>query len=110
VPSAALRDRDAEWKEKQIAGQPENDMLQVPQNGSLVHYANWEWSQTPADQGKGWNENTRMHVASVSKFLTAVGLIKLLDTKGISYDAKIIDYLPTYWSKGKNTRTYLKIA
>jgi len=32
-----------------------------------------------------------MHLASVSKYLTAVGLVKALDAKGISYDAKIID-------------------
>jgi len=41
-------------------------------------------------------------VASVSKFLTAVGLVKVLDSKNISYDTAIIDYLPTYWSKGNN--------
>jgi CubicO group peptidase (beta-lactamase class C family) len=43
-----------------------------------------------------------MHLASVSKFLTAVGTVKLLDSKGISYDTPIINYLPTYWSKGTN--------
>jgi CubicO group peptidase (beta-lactamase class C family) len=41
-----------------------------------------------------------MHIASVSKFLTAVAMMKTLDAKGISYDAKIWPYLPTYWSKG----------
>jgi CubicO group peptidase (beta-lactamase class C family) len=77
-------------------------ILQIRQNGNLVHVGIWNWAQTPADQNKGWDENTRMHVASVSKFLTAVGLVKVLDSKKISYDAKIIDYLPTYWKKGKN--------
>ena len=41
-----------------------------------------------------------MHVASVSKLLTAMGVAKALDLKGISYDAKIVDYLPNYWVKG----------
>ena len=77
-------------------------MLQVRQNGVLVHVGQWNWSQTPSNAATGWNENTRMHVASVSKYLTAVGLVKALNAKGISYDAKIIDYLPTYWSKGSN--------
>jgi CubicO group peptidase (beta-lactamase class C family) len=77
-------------------------MLQVRQNGNLIYNLIWDYAQTPADQNKGWNENTRMHVASVSKFLTAVAMVKTLDAKGISYDAKIIDYLPTYWSKGAN--------
>jgi len=77
-------------------------ILQVRQNGNLVYNLIWNWAQTPADLGQGWTEDTRMHVASVSKFLTAVGLVKVLDSKNISYDAAIVDYLPTYWSKGNN--------
>src|SRR6266702_415792 len=48
---------------------------------------------------------TRLHLASVSTFLTAVGLVKLLKSKGISYAAKIINYLPSYWSKGPTVDT-----
>jgi CubicO group peptidase (beta-lactamase class C family) len=77
-------------------------ILQIRQNGTLVHIGVWNWAQTPADLGKGWTEDTRMHLASVSKLLTAVGTVKLLDGKGISYDTKIIGYLPTYWNKGAN--------
>jgi len=82
----------------QVAGY----ILQVRQNGTLVHNGVWNWAQTPADLSKGWDENTRMHVASVSKFLTAVGLVRALDAKNISYDTKIINFLPTYWNKGPN--------
>jgi CubicO group peptidase (beta-lactamase class C family) len=77
-------------------------ILHIRQNGTLVHIGVWNWAQTPADLGKGWTEDTRMHLASVSKFLTAVGTVKLLDSKSISYDTKIINYLPTYWNKGAN--------
>jgi CubicO group peptidase (beta-lactamase class C family) len=77
-------------------------MLQVRQNGNLIYNLVWDYAQTPADQNKGWSQDTRMHVASVSKFLTAVAMVKTLDSKGISYDAKIINYLPAYWSKGNN--------
>jgi CubicO group peptidase (beta-lactamase class C family) len=77
-------------------------MLQVRQNGVLVHTGVWNWAQTPTDLGQGWSEATRMHVASVSKFLTAVALVKALDAKGISYNAQIIGYLPQYWTKGPN--------
>jgi CubicO group peptidase (beta-lactamase class C family) len=77
-------------------------ILHIRQNGTLVHVGVWNWAQTPADLGKGWTEDTRMHLASVSKFLTAVGTVKLLDSKGISYDTPIINYLPGYWSKGAN--------
>jgi CubicO group peptidase (beta-lactamase class C family) len=77
-------------------------ILQLRQNGNLIYNLIWNWSQTPADKKQGWTEDTRMHVASVSKLLTAIGLVKLLDSKNISYDSKIINYLPTYWKKGKN--------
>lgn len=77
-------------------------ILQVRQNGNLTYNLLWKEAQTKADIQKNWSENTRMHVASVSKFITAVGLVKLLDSKGISYDAKIINYLPDYWVKGSN--------
>lgn len=75
-------------------------ILQVRQHGALVHVGIWNWSQTPANAGQGWTENRRMHVASVSKFFTAVGMVRALDGKGISHDAKISGHLPTYWGKG----------
>ena len=77
-------------------------MLHVRQNGALVHVGAWNWALTPEDGAKGWTEDTRMHVASVSKFLTAVGTVRLLDSKNLSYDTKIINYLPAHWSKGAN--------
>src|SRR5262245_8293300 len=77
-------------------------ILHIRQNGALVHVGVWNWAQTPADLGKGWTEDCRMHLASVSKFLTAVGTVKLLDSKGIGYDTPIHTYLPTYWAKGAN--------
>ena len=77
-------------------------ILQIRQHGNLVYHLVWNWAQTPADQNKGWNEDTRMHMASVSKYLTAVGLVKSLVIKGISYDTHMIDYLPKHWSKGNN--------
>jgi CubicO group peptidase (beta-lactamase class C family) len=77
-------------------------ILHIRQNGTLVHVGVWNWAQTPADAAKGWTEDTRMHLASVSKFLTAAGTVHLLDTKGLSYDTPIVNYLPTHWTKGAN--------
>lgn len=77
-------------------------MWQVRKHGSLVFTGQWEWSQTPADAGAGWGPDIRMHVASVSKFLTAVGVVRLLNAKNISVDSAIQPYLPTYWPKGSN--------
>jgi hypothetical protein len=76
--------------------------IEVRQNGTPVYAKAWNWAQTPSDASKPWGAQSRQHIASVSKFITAVGLVRVLDSKNISYDAKIIDYLPTYWSKGTN--------
>ena len=43
-----------------------------------------------------------MHVASVSKLMTAMAMTVLLRDNKISPDAQIINYLPDYWAKGSN--------
>ena len=77
-------------------------ILQVNQKGTLVHAGIWNWAQTPTDKGQGWNAHTSMHIASVSKLLTAIGMVKLLKSKGMSYDDKMSGNLPAHWSKGPN--------
>ena len=74
--------------------------MQLRQNGAPIYTLIWNFSKTPTDGGQGWKLDTRMHVASVSKYITAVAMVKLLDSKGISLDAKIINYLPAHWAKG----------
>jgi CubicO group peptidase (beta-lactamase class C family) len=76
--------------------------FQLRKNGAPAYTLIWNWAKTPVDGGKGWTLDTRMHIASVSKFMTAVAMVRLLDEKGISYDAKIANYLPAYWVKGPN--------
>ena len=77
-------------------------VFQVRQNGNVIHNGMWQWAQTTADASRGWTVDTRMHVASVSKFLTSVAMLKVLDAKGISYDTPVAGYLHSYWSKGTN--------
>ncbi len=43
-----------------------------------------------------------MHIVSLSKFTSAIGLVKLLKAKGIDTDDKIINWLPGYWNPGPN--------
>jgi CubicO group peptidase (beta-lactamase class C family) len=74
--------------------------LQVRLNGTPVYGLIWNWARTPADGGKGWTADARMHIASVSKLMTAIGMVKALDAKSISYDAPIAPFLPAYWTKG----------
>ena len=43
-----------------------------------------------------------MHLANVSKLLTAIGVVRALQDNNLSYDTKIANYLPTYWNRGPN--------
>jgi CubicO group peptidase (beta-lactamase class C family) len=97
-------DVDAFGKEfhAKIKDQVNGYAMQLRKNGVPAYTLIWNWARTPNDGGKGWTLDTRMHIASVSKFMTAVAMMKLLDEKGISYDAKIANYLPAYWAKGGN--------
>lgn len=76
--------------------------MEIRQNGTPIFGLIGGWAQTPNDRSLAWNGNVRMHVASVSKMLTAIGMVKLLDSKGIPLNKEIIGYLPAYWSKGAN--------
>lgn len=77
-------------------------VMQLRRHGAPIHTRQWNWAQTPADGGQAWNTDARMHVASVSKLITAIAMTRLLDTHGISPDARIAPYLPAYWAKGPN--------
>ena len=58
--------------------------------------------QGPTDTAELWTTGIRMHVASLSKQITAIAMTRLLHGHGIPSDAKIIDHLPAYWAKGPN--------
>ena len=77
-------------------------VLQVSRGGNVIYNTKWNWAQTPADGSQGWDFTTKMHVASVSKYLTAMGMYKALKLANLTVDTKIIDYLPAYWVKGAN--------
>ena len=74
----------------------------VRKNSSLATHVIWDYAKSPTEGNKGWTIDTRMHIASVSKLLTAITIVDLLDEQGISLDAKIGPYLPDYWSVGNN--------
>lgn len=76
--------------------------LQANVNGTVAHVGIWNWSRTPADAGSGWKTETRMHVASVSKLLTAIGMVKALTEKGLAVDTPIAPFLPAHWQQGTN--------
>jgi hypothetical protein len=77
-------------------------VMRLRQNGSNIWTALWNWAETPSDASLAWTTEMPMHVASVSKLVTAIAMIKLLDDHHLSHNDKIIDHLPAYWTKGLN--------
>lgn len=75
-------------------------VMQLRKNGAPVGTRYSKWARTPETGSVSWSFDTRMHVASVSKFITGVAMVKLLDAKGISLDAKVAGFLPAHWKKG----------
>ena len=77
-------------------------VMRLRQHGTTIYTLEWNWAKTPSDGSEGWNPDVRMHVASVSKLITAMAMTKVLNEKHMSYDTPIIGWLPAYWAKGPN--------
>lgn len=79
--------------------------MRMRRNGQTIYTLQWNWAQTPNDGSLGWSPGRRMHVASISKFITAMALTHALDANNIDYDDPIGPWLPTYWSPGANVNS-----
>ena len=77
--------------------------FQVRKGGEPIYTLIWDSARSADEGAKGWTLDTRMHVASVSKLLTAMAAVKMLDERGLSFDTKIGGYLPSYWTVGTNS-------
>jgi CubicO group peptidase (beta-lactamase class C family) len=88
--------------ESALTGAVAGYAMRLNEHGRTIRTLQWSWAKEPEDTAEGWTPDVRMHVASLSKQVTAIAMTKLLDNHGISPEAKIIDYLPAYWSKGAN--------
>jgi CubicO group peptidase (beta-lactamase class C family) len=92
--------------------------LQAALNHSVAGYAlfihqhggstEWVWGREPGwaktlqDGGERWTLGVPMHIASCSKLVTAIAMVKLMTGQALPYNSKIIDFLPQYWTKGPN--------
>lgn len=76
--------------------------MRMRRGGNTNYTLQWNWAQNPGDGNRGWNPDRGMHIASISKFLTAVALVDLLDRRNIDFDTPIAQYLPDYWTLGAN--------
>ena len=79
--------------------------LKVRQNGQTIGILQWNWARNP-DVGdspaRGWNTDRRMHVASMSKLMTAIGLVHLMEaTPSVAADDSMLPWLPDYWAKNQ---------
>jgi Beta-lactamase len=88
--------------ESALTGEVAGYAMRLNSHGSTIRTLEYNWAKEPQDTAEGWTPDVRMHVASLSKQVTAIAMTKVLDSHGIAYDAKIIDYLPAYWHKGPN--------
>jgi CubicO group peptidase (beta-lactamase class C family) len=74
--------------------------IRLTENGSSIGLAGQNWAKEPQDGSEAWTPDTRMHVASLSKIVTAAAMTRLLGEAGIAPFTPIIGYLPGYWVKG----------
>jgi CubicO group peptidase (beta-lactamase class C family) len=88
--------------ENALMGKVAGYSVQLRQNGQAIFTKEWQWAKAPQDGSESWTPDVELHVASVSKLVTAMAMTQLMIEKGISPDAQIIDYLPDYWAKGPN--------
>jgi hypothetical protein len=74
--------------------------MQLRRYGQTLFDQQWSSARTHVDGDVDWAAYVPMHIASVSKLITAMALTKLLYSRNISPDAQILPWLPKYWSKG----------
>ncbi len=77
-------------------------VMQLRQHGQPIASARVAWAKRPADGAEPWAQPVRMHIASCSKLITAIAMTRTLAAHNLPASTKIIDYLPTYWTKGPN--------
>lgn len=74
----------------------------ICKDGTPVFERSGGYKITPADckdsVGIPFTIKSRLHIASLSKTITAVAIAKLVEMKKISWDAKVKSFLPSRWS------------
>ena len=73
--------------------------------GKLADSAQVGYARMPQDGSLKWGIKQEMNIASVTKWLTAVGAIRILKEKDISLDDYMWHWLPKTWTKGTGVKT-----
>jgi hypothetical protein len=87
---------------EQLKDTVEGFCFQIRQQGRPILTRSWQWAKASQDGSEAWTPDVQMHVASVSKLITAMAMTYLFEVNNLSPDAQIINYLPEYWPKGPN--------
>ena len=77
----------------------------ISQNGKMADSAERGWARMSQDGAIKHSIYKKMNVASLNKWFTAVGAMRLMKAKGISMDDSIYKYLPKYWAKHETSKT-----
>ena len=92
------------YKSKWVRNNMNGNFL-VAKNGEII-YENWRGVANRKSR-KPIKRSTPLHIASVSKVLTATAVLKLVDTKKISLDQKVTSILPSFPYKTISIRMLL---
>jgi len=78
--------------------------LELRSGGDILLSKQYNYSKNYNDGLLGWDADTPLHVASVSKLITAMAMTQLLRDHRIALDDKIAPWLPQYWPRGINVQ------
>lgn len=72
----------------------------INQKGKLARADGRGQARTAADGATSQSQFKRMNIASLTKTMTAVAVLKLLDERKVSVDSSIAPWLPADWTRG----------
>lgn len=82
-----------------VGNQPVGWGYTIGQNGQLARSGASGFARAEADGALAFSIDKKINMASISKFLTAIAALQLLEKRNLSLDAKIAPWLPLNWQK-----------
>ena len=93
--------RMAEYIEETLSHAAVGFAYVVNEDGQLAASGAEGWARKPGEGNLPMKTTTRMNVASVTKTVTAVATLKLLEALDLSVDEPISPWLPAEWVQGQ---------
>lgn len=89
----------------ELNGQTVGYVYAINQDGALVKSGASGHARTQIDGQMDQSASKRMNIASISKTISAVAVLKLLERRGLSIDSLIAPWLPQDWQLGPGVST-----